>query len=196
MRRHRSRLRVLVGLAVAATFVFAGGVARADAARPVSAHDAAAALQRGALAWDVRTGASTATPGGVLPGTVRVDPAALDRWLADGDVGALARAVSAAGLDLSRDVVIYGEPGDPRAQALAASLERVAGVRVLWLVGGTAEWQAHGLPLDAAASARLPVPQWLVLRDDAPAGAMAAPHRRDGATAELVARLLSAAAPR
>lgn len=192
MRSPRSASRVLPAVAVALC-ALAGAPARAEAPQPVAAHEAAAALQRGALAWDVRTAAA---PGAALPGALRVDAAALDRWLADGDVAALARAVSAAGLDLSRDVVIYGEPGDARAQALAASLERVAGVRVLWLVGGAAEWQALGLPLAAAASTRLPVPQVLVLRDDAPAGAMAAPHRRDGVTAERVARLASAAAAR
>jgi 3-mercaptopyruvate sulfurtransferase SseA len=121
----------------------------------VSAAQAREALTQGATAWDVRT------PGALqrLPGAAQAD---LTVWGRSGGLAALAAAVSAAGIDLSRDVVLYGAAGDARAQALQAALKPVASGRVMWLVGGIDEWQAAGLPLVSEAAARLPVPQRLV----------------------------------
>lgn len=120
-------------------------------AEPVSAAEAQRRLQEGSQAWDLRAEAST-----LLPGAVRL---ALDPQV---DAQTLARAVSAAGLDLSRDVLIYGEPGDARAQALHQRLARLASGRVDWLVGGVAEWQMAGNSTASAPARRLPVPQNLV----------------------------------
>lgn len=120
-------------------------------AEPVSAAEAQRRLQEGSQAWDLRAEAAT-----LLPGAVRLalDPQA--------DARTLARAVSAAGLDLSRDVLIYGEPGDARAQALHQRLARIASGRVDWLVGGVAEWEMAGHGTAGAPARRLPVPQNLV----------------------------------
>lgn len=140
-------------------------------AEPVSAAVAAQRLQDGAQAWDVRS-----QGGSLLPGTVRL---AAD-GLVDGE--ALARAVSAAGIDLSRDVLIYGEAGDARAQALHALAGRLASGRVDWLVGGVTEWQMAGGSVAAAPVQRLPVPQRLVAWDEdgkASGVRMAAAARRD-----------------
>lgn len=128
--------------------------ARAD---NLSAPAAASALAEGALAWDVRN-----APTSALPGALRVDTAALDAWLQRRDLAALQAAVSKAGLDLSRDIVIYGEPGDTRAQALVESLQGLSPGRVHWLVGGATEWAMSGRELAAPAKQRLPVPQQLV----------------------------------
>jgi 3-mercaptopyruvate sulfurtransferase SseA len=145
-------MRILIALAAALAALSAPAVQ----AENLSAVAADAALRQGALAWDVR---SAAAPG--LPGALRVEPALLDAWLAQGDLAALQAAVSRAGIDLSRDVVVYGEPGDARAQALVASLQAVSPGRVHWLVGGATEWALSGRNL-AAAGAHLPVPQRLV----------------------------------
>ena len=128
--------------------------ARADA---LGATQAREAIERGAQAWDVRTG----QPAHLLPGSVRAD---LQTWERSGAIDDLARAVSAAGIDLSRDVVVYGRVGDARAQALVAALERVATGPVHWLVGGIDEWQAAGLPTEGRVATRWPVPQRLVVR--------------------------------
>lgn len=137
------------------------------AAEPLSALDAQVALHRGALAWDVRGVREAAA--GELPSALRIDAAALDRWLETADVAALAQAVSAAGIDLSREVVIYGNAGDRRAQALVASLRNVATGAVHWLVGGAPEWQMRGLPVSSAGVARRwPVPQHLVRHGERP----------------------------
>ncbi|WP_077036505.1 rhodanese-like domain-containing protein [Pelomonas sp. KK5] len=123
----------------------------------LAAPAAEAALAQGALAWDVREQAAAG-----LPGALKVDGARLDAWLQSHDLAALREAVSAAGLDLSRDIVVYGEAGDARAQALVESLQALSPGRVHWLVGGATEWAMSGRELKPLAAARLPVPQWLV----------------------------------
>jgi thiosulfate/3-mercaptopyruvate sulfurtransferase len=143
----------------------------------LSAAQAREALARGATAWDVRS----AAPAQRLPGTAQAD---LTAWGRGGGVAALAAAVSDAGIDLSRDVVLYGAAGDARAQALLAALKPVASGRVMWLVGGIDEWQAAGLPTASQASVRLPVPQRLVALQPALVSAQpAAAALRQSATA-------------
>lgn len=139
-------------LATLSALVMAG--ARAD---NLSAPAAAAALSAGALVWDVRSDAQDG-----LPGAQCVEPASLQAWLDNADLAELQAAVSRAGLDLSRDIVIYGEAGDLRAQALVASLQSVSRGRLHWLVGGATEWAMSGRALRSAPAARLPVPQHLV----------------------------------
>lgn len=160
-------LRLLLG-SLRCVAALAAAVPLLAVAAPLSAPQAQAALQRGALAWDVR-GADDAAKGG-LPGALRIDAAALDGWLEAGDVAALAQAVSAAGIDLSRELVVYGDAGDRRAQALVASLRGVATGSVHWLVGGAPEWQMRGLPVARGGDARRwPVPQQLVRHGEQPA---------------------------
>ncbi|HEX2010040.1 MAG TPA: hypothetical protein VJN44_03790 [Roseateles sp.] len=165
--RYSSLVRATGWAAMLAGLLLAGG-ARADA---LSAAAAAERLHEGAQPWDMRADAAT-----LLPGAVRLPASDLG---STGDVAALARAVSAAGIDLSRDVLIYGEPGDARAQALHALLGRLSSGRVDWLVGGLSEWQMSGRSVVAAPARRLPVPQHLVLRDAEAGGRMAAAALRD-----------------
>lgn len=146
-----SRLPVIA----AALLVSAGmTAARAD---NLSAAAADAALASGALAWDVRADARTGLPRAFL-----VDAASMQAWLDRGDLAALQAAVSLAGLDLSRDLVVYGEAGDVRAQALVDSLQSIARGRVHWLVGGAPEWAMTGRALEPRLAQRAPVPQRLV----------------------------------
>ncbi|MBV8604520.1 MAG: hypothetical protein JO224_07545 [Pelomonas sp.] len=179
------RSLALAVLATLATLVAAGN-ARADA---LSAPASEAVLAQGAIAWDVRADAAAG-----LPGALHIDAAALDAWLARRDLGALEAAVSRAGIDLSRDLVVYGEPGDARAQALVASLRNISRAQVHWLVGGAAEWAMSGRAL-AAAAPHAPVPQHLLAASQAPAPAsrMAAATLRasvalDPPTAQLALR--------
>ena len=154
--RVRPIMRTFTALASALTFALLAlsGTARAE---NLSAPAADEALQQGAMAWDVRSAASAAG----LPGALQVEPALLDAWLDHHDLAALQDAVSRAGLDLSRDVVVYGEPGDARAQALVVSLQALSPGRVHWLVGGATEWAMTGRAL-APVGSHLPVPQRLV----------------------------------
>ena len=146
-------MRTLIALACTLA-ALSSPVARADSLSAVATDEV---LHQGALAWDVRN-----APASGLPGALRVDPALLDAWLSHGDLNALQTAVSRAGIDLSRDVVIYGEAGDARAQALVASLQTLSPGRVHWLVGGATEWAMSGRSLTPF-NAHLPVPQQLVL---------------------------------
>ncbi|HET9977913.1 MAG TPA: rhodanese-like domain-containing protein [Burkholderiaceae bacterium] len=162
-----------------AAALFALALATPAAAAPLSAADARRELAAGAQAWDLRERA-----GAVIPGAAAVARSTLERWLADRDHAALSRAVSAAGIDLSRDVVLYGVAGDAFGLALHDALARVATGRVHWLVGGIDEWVAAGLPTASTLASPAPVPQHLVARDALPAaGTLAAPALRRGETA-------------
>ena len=166
----------------AVTALLALGLASAVAhADNLSAAAAESALAQGALAWDARATGDTG-----LPGARRADSAQIDAWLSRGDLAALQKAVSQAGLDLSRDVIVYGEPGDERARALVASLQAVSPGRVHWLVGGAVEWaqSGHGL---SALSAHAPVPQHLVAFGGNEAGHMASASLRAVAPAQVLA---------
>lgn len=158
------------------------GAAQAD---NLSAPAAEEALAGGALAWDVRSGGEVLG----LPGALRVDAAALRAWLQAGDLAALQAAVSQAGIDLSRDTVVYGEAGDVRAQALVESLQALSRGRVHWLVGGAPEWAMSGRSLQALQRVRPPVPQYLVAHTDGGTGQMAsAALRGDALQARLALR--------
>jgi 3-mercaptopyruvate sulfurtransferase SseA len=141
--------------------VLLAGVASAGGHQVVSADAAALALAQGAIVVDVRSESQFAQ--GHLPGAARLAQGAGAYGSAE-----LARVVSQAGIDLSRTVVVMGEPGDLNAQALWRTLSSYATGRVLWLVGGTTEWQMTGRALTAQFVAAKAVPQHLVLLDSQP----------------------------
>lgn len=156
----RRQSAILLPLLAAAAVVTAAP-ARADV---LSVHAAQQTLARGAVAWDVRSAADYSR--GHLPGAVRAE------WGGELTLTALEEAVSQAGIDLSREVVVYGSAGEPRARRLYEVLQRVAPGQVHWLVGGVQEWTLAGQPLSQVPAVRAPVPQRLVvLRDDDDAAA-------------------------
>lgn len=150
----------------------------AQPAPAVSADAAAQALARGAVVVDIRAQADYQA--GHLPGAVALDASAL---LQDRD--ALQAAVSRHGVDLSREVIVLGQPGDPRAQQVQTHLLAYASGRVSWFVGGVVEWQLSGRPLHTGTTSRAPVPQYLVrFTPAADTGArMAAASLRDAGAA-------------
>lgn len=126
-------------------------------AQAVSADAAAQVLAQGAVVVDVRPAAAFAQ--GHLPGAVSVPEAAQAQGR-----DALQQLVSRHGIDLSRQVLVMGQPGDLQAQALQERLQAYASGRVQWLVGGAHEWALSGRPLATQSpAARAPVPQHLVL---------------------------------
>lgn len=163
--------------------VAAASVAHGAGHDAVSADAAAVALAQGATVVDVRSAA--AFDQGHLPGAVHWSLGTADT------PAALARFVSQAGVDLSRTVLIVGEPGDVRAQALWHTLGSYATGRVLWLVGGTTEWRMTGRSLSTDTVAAKAVPQYLVLLHGAPAQArMAGYSLRTVAPAENMISLV------
>jgi 3-mercaptopyruvate sulfurtransferase SseA len=129
--------------------------AQAAGHEAVSADAAATAVAQGASVVDVRT--TSAYGAGHLPGAAHLPQNAATLPLAQ-----LERLVSVAGIDLSRTVLVVGEPGDANAQALWQTLGQYASGRVLWLVGGALEWQLRGHALTTQTAAVLAVPQHLV----------------------------------
>jgi len=156
-----------------ATLLFAVAPALWAQALPALSADAAAeAVARGARVIDVRP--HEAYLASHLPGAVPMDPAAAF------SITALQRAVSSKGVDLSREVIVVGLPGDPLAQRVQAQLALYATGRVSWLVGGVVEWAMTGRPLEAGAVALPAVPQYLVPLDvQVQAPRMAGSGRRD-----------------
>ncbi len=152
--------------------------ASAQAAEPeaVSADTAAQAIAQGAVVADVRNPAAFAQ--GHLPNAASLPADAAGR-----SVAALERLLSDAGVDVSRTVVVVGEAGDANAQALWQTLSAYATGRVLWLVGGTSEWQLTGRSLQQGSAVLQAVPQRLV-RQQAQGSASA---RMAGASVRAVA---------
>lgn len=143
--------------------------ASANGHEAVSADAAAQALAHGATVVDVRSAQAYAQ--GHLPSA-----ALLPQDAARQSVAKLERLLSDAGIDLSRTVLVVGEPGDANAQALWQTLSAYATGRVLWLVGGTTEWQMTGRPLSTQVAAVKAVPQHLVPLQAEPAHTRMAGH--------------------
>lgn len=171
MKRIASLLVALAALTAAS--------ASAQVDSTVSAHAAAQALVRGATVVDVRPVAAYRQ--GHLPGAVALDAqAALD------SLAVLQDLVSRHGVNLSREVVVVGEPGDLLAQRLQQHLSRYASGRVTWLVGGVHEWVLSGRPLETVQVRRAAVPQYLVAFQAEPrAPRMAGAALRDPAAPSL-----------
>jgi rhodanese-related sulfurtransferase len=168
-----------------ASALLAVPAARAEGLDPAQTY---AALQRGAVAWDLRDSGLA-----LLPGALRLPAQAVQRWRDIDDVAALSAAVSAAGLNLSSEVLIYADAADTGIAQLAARLSALSRGRVHHLNGGIEAWQAAGLPIQGQPSTRLPVPQRLVLAG-AGAGAPASGLLRSTTTFGLEAARASVAA--
>lgn len=136
--------------------------ALAQSALPVNAHDAASAVQRSATVVDVRSHADYAQ--GHLPTAV-----SLAQATGVSSREPLQALVSTHGIDLSREVLVVGAPGDAAAMRFANLLAQHASARVHWLVGGVTEWQMTGLAVSTQPSdPKLPVPQYLVAQHAEP----------------------------
>jgi rhodanese-related sulfurtransferase len=155
------RLLPLLASAALAVVLAAPALAAPAPSAGLSADEARQALGRGVVAWDLRA------QGELLPGAVRIAPGALVAWLEQGDVAALGAAVSAAGLNLGGEVLVYAGD-DLTAQSAAQRLKAVSRGRVHWLAGGADAWRAAGLALVAQPAVRLPLPQRLVALDTDP----------------------------
>ncbi len=171
--------RTLATLCLFAASTLSSLHARASGHEAVSADAAALALAQGASVVDVRSAAAYAQ--GHLHGAAR-----LPQDAAHLSVTKLERLLSDAGIDLSRTVLVVGEPGDANAQALWQTLSAYATGRVLWLVGGATEWQMTGRALSQQVQAAKAVPQYLVRLQAEPLQARMAGHalRAGGAAQE------------
>ena len=141
MEQSRTIRRVLAGLALLiAPFV-------ALAAEIVDAAYVAAALARGAIAWDVRDAKAYAD--GHLPGAVNVGDVAVvlrdpnrEDWLPAVQVQAV---LGRAGIDvINREVIVYGRTGDPFPYWVNSGLRHFGAKDSKVFHGGLDAWQADG----------------------------------------------------
>ena len=129
----------------------------AESAEIIDVKEVRAALDRGAIFWDVRAAEEYAR--GHIPGAVNIgvvetvlrNPNTED-YLPTPQVQEL---LGAAGIDLSKEVVVYGRRGHPGAYWALTTVKHFGGKRGRVFHGGLDAWQAAGLPLSKEAT-RLP----------------------------------------
>lgn len=130
------------------------------AAEIVDAAYVAAALARGAIAWDVRDARSYAE--GHLPGAVNVGDVAVvlrdpnrEDWLPATQVQTV---LGRAGIDLAqREVIVYGRTGDPFPYWVQNGLRDFGAKSSKVFHGGLDAWQAAGQPLSKEPGKLAPV---------------------------------------
>ncbi|MFO1414231.1 MAG: rhodanese-like domain-containing protein [Burkholderiales bacterium] len=107
------------------------------------------AQKRGAIVWDVRD--ADAYKAGHIAGAVSVgdigkvlrDPNKED-WLSDAQIE---KTLGGAGIDLNREVIVYGNKGDPYAYFGLSTTRYYGGKNAKVYHGGLDDWKAAGLPV-------------------------------------------------
>ena len=129
----------------------------------VDATEVGAAMQRGAILWDVRGAEEYAQ--GHIPGAVNIGHvAAVLRNPNTEDLLPIARVqelLGTAGIDLSKEVVVYGRRGDPEAYYALTTVRHFGGKQGRVFHGGLDAWQAAGLPSSKEGTRLAPVKQTL-----------------------------------
>jgi thiosulfate/3-mercaptopyruvate sulfurtransferase len=144
-------LALVIGLAYAAPAVQAADnpAAMQTQARIVDTAGVQAAIQRGAIIWDVR-GADDYNKGHI-PGAVNVgDIGKTLRKDADEDYIALTsmeKLLGAAGIDPSKEIVVYGDKGNPYVYFGLLTVEYLNGKQGRIYHGGMDDWKAAGNPV-------------------------------------------------
>ena len=132
--------------------------AAASAGEIVDGAYVAGAAERGAIVWDVRGAKDYAA--GHIPGAVNIgnageilrDPNKED-FLATAVVEDI---LNEAGIDLDREVIVYGETGDPFAHWALVAIRYFGGRDGKVYHGGMDDWKAAGRPLSTQPT-KLPV---------------------------------------
>ncbi len=183
-RRLAGWLAALASLPAAAIAADTGAAARTEASTALAAiADRAGverAVARGALVWDVRDAPDFVR--GHLPGAISIGDAVFA--LRDGSGGGFLPAagieplLASAGLDPSREIVVYGNRGSWQPYVARHALERVGARRVSVYDGGVEDWLAAGLALEDGPPRLRPAP--VSLRE---------PALRSIGTGEMLSRL-------
>lgn len=125
----------------------------------VDAAFVAKAMARGAIVWDVRP--TAAYFDGHLPGAVNIDHVAkalLDEKGAQFlPIETIAARLGGAGIDLKREIVVYGSPGSSYAYFAQFALEYFGATRVHVFHMGVDGWKASKRAVSTAAVTRKPV---------------------------------------
>jgi thiosulfate/3-mercaptopyruvate sulfurtransferase len=129
------------------TVLMAGSAATAG--EIVDVAEVRAAMQRGAILWDVRN--TEAYAQGHIAGAVNIGLAAAVLRNPNTEdflpIGRVQELLGTAGIDLSREVVVYGRRGDPSVYWALTAVKHFGGKQGRVFHGGLDAWQAAGLPL-------------------------------------------------
>jgi thiosulfate/3-mercaptopyruvate sulfurtransferase len=131
----------------------------------VDATEVAAALKRGAIVWDVR-GADDYTKGHI-PGAVNIGNVAnvlrnpnTEDFIRTAEVE---KRLNGAGIDLSKEIIVYSRMGDPIAHFGLTTVRHFGGKKGKVFHGGLDEWQAAGEPVAMEATRLAAVQQKLTI---------------------------------
>jgi thiosulfate/3-mercaptopyruvate sulfurtransferase len=115
----------------------------------VDAAYVAGALKRGAIVWDVQGAEDYAR--GHIPGAVNIgNVSSVLRNPNTEDFIAIAqveKVLNGAGIDLSKEIIIYSRMGDPGAHFGLLTVRHFGGKKGKVFHGGVDEWQAAGQPV-------------------------------------------------
>jgi thiosulfate/3-mercaptopyruvate sulfurtransferase len=131
----------------------------------VDATEVSAALKRGAIAWDVRGADDYAK--GHIPGAVNIgNPGNLLRNPNTEDfilTVQVEKLLNDAGIDLSKEIIVYSRMGDPIAHFGLLTVRHFGGKKAKVFHGGLDEWQAAGKPVSREATRLTAVEQKLTI---------------------------------
>lgn len=147
----RYLLSFLLGFAFAANAAFSGSI--------VDTAFVAKAAARGAILWDVRSAEQYRE--GHLPGAVNIDHPSrtlihekTQHFL---PVETIAARLGAAGIDLKKEIVVYGTPGSPYSYFAQFMLDYFGARKVHVFNDGIDAWKAAKRPVTTAEVSRRPV---------------------------------------
>jgi thiosulfate/3-mercaptopyruvate sulfurtransferase len=137
----------------------------AHATDMVDATEVAAALKRGAIVWDVRGADEYAK--GHIPGAVNIgNPGNVLRNPNTEDfvpTAQVEKLLNGAGIDLSKEIIVYSRMGDPIAHFGLTTVRHFGGKKGKVFHGGMDEWQAAGQPVAKGATRLAAVEQKLTI---------------------------------
>lgn len=167
-------LALVIGLAYAAPAVQAADkpAAMQTEARIVDTAGMKAAIQRGAIVWDVRNADDYNK--GHIPGAVNIgDIGKVLRKDATEDYISLAdmeKLLGNAGIDPSKDIVVYGDKGNPYVYFGLLTVEYFNGKQGHIYHGGMDDWKAAGNPVSTEPVKAAPVALKLTTNPDVTVG--------------------------
>ncbi len=136
-----------------------------DATDMVDATEVSAALKRGAIIWDARGADDYAR--GHIPGAVNIgNPGIVLRNSNTEDfipTAQVEKLLNDAGIDLSKEIVVYSRMGDPIAHFGLLTVRHFGGKKGKVFHGGLDEWQAAGKPVSREATRLAAVEQKLTI---------------------------------